>query len=136
MKMFVTLGLIRILALGMAEIAMAQENTAQAQGPHHPSQGIHGPRSMDQELDHLTTDLELTPKQRKQVRPLLQRHHDAIQALLDKNPGRSRQDLARQIHAISDETHHQIDGLLTEHQKQLEKAMLKRMHKREESGGS
>jgi hypothetical protein len=81
----------------------------------------------------LTKDLELTPNQREQVRPLLQEHHDNIQALLDKNPGNSRQDLARQIHAISDETHHEIEGLLTEHQKQLEKAMLERMHKGEGS---
>jgi protein CpxP len=133
MKTFFTVGLSGILALGMTGIAVAQENAPQPQGPNHAPQGIHGPRSFDQELDHLTKDLELTPNQRKQVRPLLQEHHDKIQALLDKNPGRSRQDLAPQIHAISDETHHQIEALLTEHQKQLAKAMQERMHNGEES---
>ena len=64
---------------------------------------------------------------------MLQEHHDKIQALLDKNPGRSRQDLAPQIHAISDETHHQIEALLTEHQKQLAKAMQERMRDGKES---
>jgi periplasmic protein CpxP/Spy len=133
MRNFFTVGLTGVLALGMTAIARAQENAPQSQGPNQARQGIHGPRSIDQELDHLTKDLELTPNQRKQVRPLLQEHHDKIQALLDKNPGRSRRDLAPQIHAISDETHHQIHALLTEHQKQLEEAMLERMHNGEES---
>jgi hypothetical protein len=81
----------------------------------------------------MTKDLELTSNQRKQVRPLLEKHHDRIQAHNDKNPGGSRKDLGPQIHAISDETHHEIHALLTEHQKQLEKAMQERMHAGEES---
>ena len=64
-----------------------------------------------------------TPDQRKQIRPLLEEHHDRIQALFDKNPKLSRQDLGPRIHAISDETHHQIEALLTNPQKQLAKAM-------------
>ena len=122
-----------MLALGMTGIAMAQENAPQPQGPNQTRPGIHGPRSIDQELDHLTKDLELTPNQRKQIRTMLQEHHDRIQALFDNNPRLSRQDLGPQIHAISDETHHQIETLLTEHQKQLAKAMQKRMHDGEES---
>ena len=119
MRNLLTVGLIGTLALGMTGIATAQENAPQPKEQNQARQGIHGPRSIDQELDHLTKDLELTPNQRKQVRPLLEQHHDRIQALLDKNPNLSRQDLGPQIHAISDETHHQIEALLTEHQKQL-----------------
>jgi predicted HTH transcriptional regulator len=70
----------------------------------------------------------LTPEQQKQVRPLLDEHHDRIQKLLDKNPAASRQELAPQIHAISDDTHHKIHALLTDHQKELEKAMQQREH--------
>ena len=121
-----------MFALGMTGIAMAQENAQQPRGANQAPR-IHGPRSIDEELDHLTKDLELTPKQRKQIRPLLQEHHDRIQALFDKNPGVSRQDLGPQIHAISDETHHEIEALLTEHQKQLAKAMQERMQSGEES---
>jgi Spy/CpxP family protein refolding chaperone len=132
MKTFFTVGLTGVFALGMTGIPMAQ-SAPQSQRPNQPLPGIHGPRSMDQELDHLTKDLELTPTQRKQIRPVLQEHHDRIQALFDKNPGVSRQDLGPQIHAISDDTHHQIEALLTEHQKQLAKAMQERMHKGEES---
>ena len=133
MRIFFTVGLISMLALGMTGIAMPQENAPQPQGPNQARPGIHGPRSIDQELDHLTKDLELTPNQRKQIRPLLEEHHDRIQALFDKNPRRSREDLGPQIHAISDETHHQIEALLTEHQKQLAKAMQERMRDGKES---
>ena len=133
MRTFFAAGLTGMLALGMTGIAITQEHAPQPQGPNQTRQGIHGPRSIDQELDHLTKDLELSANQRQQIRPLLQEHHDRIQALFDKNPKLSRQDLGPQIHAISDETHHQIEALLTEHQKQLAKAMQKRMHDGEES---
>jgi Spy/CpxP family protein refolding chaperone len=133
MRAFFIVGFTGMLALGMSSIAMAQENTPQEQGPSRARPAIHSPRSIDQELDHLTKDLELTPKQRKQIRPLLEEHHDKIQALFDKNPGVSRQDLGPRIHAISDETHHEIESLLTEHQKRLEKAMQERMHNGEKS---
>jgi Spy/CpxP family protein refolding chaperone len=133
MRVFFTVGLTGMLALGMTCIAMAQDNAPQPQGPNQSRQGIRGPRSIDQELDHLTKDLELTQNQRKQIRPLLEEHHDRIQALFDNNPRLSRKDLGPQIHAISNETHHQIEALLTEHQKQLAKAMQKRMRDGEES---
>jgi predicted HTH transcriptional regulator len=75
----------------------------------------------------------LTWEQQREVRPLLEEHHDKIQALLDKNPKASRQDLAPQIHAISAETHREIHALLTDHQKELEKAMVQREHNGEEN---
>jgi protein CpxP len=130
-----------ILILGMAGAAVAQDvtqNVAQENGTQQPSareqlQRMHAPQSIDQELARLTKDLELTPDQQKQVRPLLQEHHDRIQVLLDKNPKSSRQELAPQIHAISDDTHHQVHALLTAHQQQLEKAMQQREHNGEEN---
>ena len=64
---------------------------------------------------------------------MLQEHHDKIQALLDKNPKASRQELATQIHAISDETHREIHALLTAHQRELEKAMQQRERHGEEN---
>jgi Spy/CpxP family protein refolding chaperone len=133
MKTFLTLAFNCVLALGITGVAMAQDNTLRPQTAREELQRIHGPQSIDQELDRLTKDLELTPKQRKQIRPLLEEHHDKIQALLDKNPTLSRQALGPQIHAISDKTHHQINALLTGHQMELVKAMQKRMHDGEES---
>ena len=121
-----------IILLGLTSTAMATD-AALPPSARQELQALHSPRSIDQELDHLTKDLELTPNQRKQIRPLLEEHHDRIQALFDKNPKLSREDLGPQIHAISDETHHQIEALLTEHQKQLAKAMQERMRDGEES---
>jgi hypothetical protein len=112
--------------LGIAGPAVAQDNGVQQPSARDQLQHIHTPQSIDQELAHLTKDLELTPHQQKQVRPLLEEHHDRIQALLDKNPAASRQELGPQIHAISDETHRKIHALLTDHQKELEKAMQQR----------
>ena len=113
------------LLLGMAGDAVAQDN-----GGRQPSarQHIHTSQSIDQELARLTKDLELTSEQQQQVRTLLEEHHDKIQALIDQNPKSSRQELGPQIHAISDETHRQIHVLLTDQQKELEKAMQHREH--------
>ena len=117
--------------LGITAAAVAQDNGAQQPSARQQLQHIHTPQSIDQELAHLTKDLELTSQQRQQVRPLLEEHHDKIQVLFDKNPTASRQELGPQIHAISDETHGKIHALLTDHQKELEKAM----QQRERNGG-
>jgi protein CpxP len=127
-----------LLLLGITGPAAAQDNAAQDNGTQQPAarqqlQHIHTPQSIERELVRLTKDLKLTPQQQQQVRPLLQEHHDRIQALLDKNPNASRQELGPQIHAISDETHREIHALLTGHQKELEKAMQQREHKGEEN---
>jgi Spy/CpxP family protein refolding chaperone len=122
-----------MLLLGRASPAVAQDNGEQQPSVRQHPQRAHAPESIDEKLAQLTKDLELTPEQQKQVRPLLQEHHDRIQALLDKNPKASRQELAPQIHAISDDTHRQIHALLTDHQKELEKAMHPHGHHGEEN---
>jgi Spy/CpxP family protein refolding chaperone len=121
-----------MLVVGMAGFGAAQDSGAQPPA-REQLQRVHTPQSIDQKLASLTKDLELTPEQQQKVRPLLQAHHDNIQAVLDKNPNAPRQELAPQIHAISDETHHKIHALLTDHQKELEKAMQQREHNGEES---
>jgi hypothetical protein len=100
-----------MLMFGITGAAVAQDNGAEQPSARQQLQHIHTPQSIDQ-----------------QVRPLLQEHHDKIQVVLDKNPTASRQELGPQIHAISDETHGKIHALLTDHQKELEKAMVQREH--------
>jgi hypothetical protein len=113
--------------LGTSGAVVAQDSTQPPSG-RQQLQAIHGPRSIDEKLAQLTKDLELTPEQQKQVKVLLQEHHDKIQALLDKNPTASRQALGPQIHAISDETHREIHALLTDQQKDLEEKMVQHEH--------
>jgi Spy/CpxP family protein refolding chaperone len=127
-NLFFTLLCGAMLMLGLAGLAVAQDNGAQQPSAGQRLQRVHTPESIDQKLAQLTKDLELTPEQQQQVRPLLQEHHDKIQALLDKNPTSSRQEIAPQIHAISADTHRQIHALLTDHQKELEKAMVQHEH--------
>jgi hypothetical protein len=117
-----------MLMLGTSGPAIGQDNGQQQPSARQQLQHIHTSQSIDQELARLTKDLELTPKQQQQVRPLLEEHHDRIQALLDKNPTATRQELGPQIHAISDDTHHEVHALLSDHQKELEKAMQQREH--------
>jgi len=112
-----------MVMLGLVLHAVAQDNGAQQPLARQQLQHIHTPQSIDQKLAQLTKDLELNPQQQEKVRPLLEEHHDKIQALLDKNPTKSRQELGPQIHAISDDTHRKIHALLTDHQKELEKSM-------------
>jgi periplasmic protein CpxP/Spy len=122
-----------MLALAMTGAVLAQDNGGEQPTARQQLQRIHTPQSIDQELARLTKDLELTPQQQQQVRPLLNEHHDRIQALLDKNPTASRQELGPQIHAISDDTHREIHALLTDRQKELEAAMVQREHNGGES---
>jgi hypothetical protein len=117
-----------VLTFAMASLTLAQDNLVQQPSARQQLQHIHTPRSIDQELARLTEVLELTPEQQRQVRPLLEQHHDRIQALLDKSPTASRQQLGPQIHAISDATHREIHVLLSAHQQQLEKALLQGKH--------
>ena len=119
--------------MGLAGPAVAQDNAPQQPSARQQLQHIHTPQSIDQELARLTKDLELTPEQQQQVRPLLEEHHDRIQALFDKNPNASRRELDAQIHAISDDTHRKIHALLTDRQKELEKAMQQRERNGEEN---
>jgi chromosome segregation ATPase len=122
-----------VLMLEMPCPGALQNTGAQPPSAREQLQHIHTPQSIDQELARLTKDLELTREQQQQIRPLLVEHHDRIQALLDKNPTASRQELGPRIHAISDETHHKIHVLLSDHQRELEKAMQQREHNAEEN---
>jgi K+-sensing histidine kinase KdpD len=115
-----------MLKCGIVALALAQECAAQQPSARQQLQRIHTPQSIDEELARLTKDLQLTPQQQQQVRPLLEEHHNKIQAVLDKNPNASRQELGPQIHAISEETHREIHALLSDQQQQLEKAMQHR----------
>jgi K+-sensing histidine kinase KdpD len=121
-----------MLTFAMARFTLAQDAMVQQPSARQQLQHIHTPRSIDQELARLTKRLELTPEQQQRVRPMLEQHHDRIQALFDESPTASRQQLGPQIHAISDQTHREIHVLLSAHQKQLEKALQQRETQGEE----
>jgi hypothetical protein len=83
-----------------------------------------GTLSVDQALANLTRNLDLTPDQVAKIRPILLAHHDRILAILESAPASLTHDeFMAQVHAISAETHGQINALLTPRQLELVKAL-------------
>src|ERR1700739_2371794 len=131
MRRIGTIAFAGILFIGISGVAATaqdksnQDNSMQAQafGPG----GHHRPMDVDSELAHLTKELDLTPDQQKQIRPLLEAHQQKEQ-VLHQDQSLSRDELRTKAHAISDETHKQIEVFLTDEQKQKVKEMRKRMH--------
>jgi Spy/CpxP family protein refolding chaperone len=117
-----------LLIVAVAGAVAAQESAPPDIPAREQFGHIHTADSLEDELAHLTRDLELTPAQQQRVRGLLVQHQSKIQALFDQNPTASRQELGPQIHAISDQTHQQIHALLSAQQQALEKAMVEREH--------
>lgn len=121
-----------LLATGVAGAAMAQPagGAGGPQGADWRQQlaAHHDPkRAIDDELARLTGDLQLTPEQVRAVTPILHQHQDRIQALLDDNPSIARAAYQAQVHQISQQTHDQINSLLTPRQLELMQAMVGRL---------
>jgi hypothetical protein len=115
------------LVVGAANCVFAQQASSPAADLRNRLQHIHGAHSIDNELDRLTTTLQLSPQQRTEVEVLLRRHHDTIQALIDGNPNASDELLRERIHSISDDTHREINALLTQQQLVLVQQMQAQM---------
>jgi hypothetical protein len=80
--------------------------------------------SVDQALANLTKNLGLTPDQVTKIRPILQAHHDRILALLKSAPkSMTHDEFTGQVHAISAETHDQVNALLSPRQLELVKTL-------------
>ncbi|MEA3130442.1 MAG: hypothetical protein QOF46_2237 [Paraburkholderia sp.] len=104
------------LIVGAANCVFAQQASSPVADLRNRLQNIHSTHSIDNELDRLTATLQLSQQQCSEVKVLLQQHHDTIQALLDGNPNASDEFLRERIHSISDDTHRQINALLTDQQ--------------------
>jgi hypothetical protein len=119
-----TLALALLPALATAAGAQAPGT---AMGPDWRRQMIArgtGTLSVDQALANLTRNLDLTPDQVAKIRPILLAHHDRILAILESAPASLTHDeFMAQVHAISAETHGQINALLTPRQLELVKAL-------------
>jgi Spy/CpxP family protein refolding chaperone len=90
-------------------------------------------RSIQQQVDRLTKDLDLTPEQQEKVRQLSKDHNDRIQKILDTAPATlTHEAFTAQVHAISQEYHDAVNAILTPHQLELMKAMVGRLNKGEE----
>jgi hypothetical protein len=126
--------------LGAVGCAMAQEEAPAPQAQQaHPLQGAadwrerlqqnhDAARSIEQQVQRLTRDLELTPEQQEKVRQLSKEHNDRIQRILDTAPPTlTYKDFTAQVHAISRENHDAVNAILTPHQRELMRAMVARL---------
>src|ERR1700739_3485783 len=131
MRSIGTIAFAGILFIGISGVAATaqdksnQDNSMQAQafGPG----GHHRPMDVDSELPHLTKELDLTPDQQKQIKPLLEEHRQKEQ-VLHQDQSLSPDELRTKAHAISDETHKQIEVFLNDEPQQKVKEMRQRMH--------
>jgi hypothetical protein len=129
-----------LAVVGAAGCGTAQEKAApqQAQG----QQALHGAadwrermqknhnaeRSIEQQVQRLTKDLDLTPEQQVSVRQLAKEHNDRIQQILDTSPDTlTYQGFQMQVHAISQNFHNSVNAILTPRQVALMKAMVGRL---------
>jgi DNA anti-recombination protein RmuC len=115
------------LVVGTANCVFAQQAPTPASGLRERLQHIHSTHSIEGELDRLTTTLQLSQQQHNEVQVLLQQHHDRIQALIDGERNASDELLRERIHSISDDTHRQINALLTDRQRVLVQEMQAQM---------
>lgn len=114
-----------ILTIGVVCVSMACCDVGQS---HVGDSGEpHRSMDVDSELAHLTKELDLTDEQRERILPILV-EHQRKEEVLHQNTSLSSDDLRAQAHAISDETHKEIDPLLTDRQRELVKAIKERGH--------
>jgi Spy/CpxP family protein refolding chaperone len=79
-----------------------------------------GGTKVDHVLARFTDRLDLSPDQAEQVRPILQRHHDRVLALLVAGPSSmTRDQFLTKEHQIWAETRAQLDAVLTPEQSVL-----------------
>jgi Spy/CpxP family protein refolding chaperone len=112
--------------LGLATVASAQApggNPSPDWRQHMIARGS-STVSVDQALANLTKNLGLTPDQVAKIRPILQAHHDRILAILKSAPqSMTHDEFTAQVHAISAQTHDEVNALLTPSQLELVKTL-------------
>lgn len=103
--------------------AIAQDNTTP---PPMPMRGHHR-MSPERQLKHMTKQLDLTPDQQSQIKPILESRQQQMQALW-QDQTLSREDRRQKMMAIQQDSNGKIEGVLNDTQKQKYEAMQARMH--------
>lgn len=124
-----TLALTGFFALGMAgSAALAQDETPP---PPQQGQGMQGHRGMnpDQQLQHLTKQLDLSADQQSQIKPILDSQQQQMQQLW-QDQSMARDERHQKMMAIHQDTTQKIEGVLNDTQKQKYEAMQAQMKQR------
>ena len=117
-------------------VAFAQDNAA-PQAPEGRGYGHRGMMNPDEQLKHLTKQLDLTSDQQAQIKPLLEsQQQQAMQ--LHQDQSLSPTDRRTKMMAIHNDTKSKIEAVLNDSQKQkyaeMQEKMQERMQERMQGG--
>jgi len=117
--------------------ALAQDNTAPPAPQEGHGYGHRGMMNPDEQLKHLTKQLDLTADQQTQIKPLLEnQQQQAMQLRQDQSL--SQPDRRTKMMAIHEDTKSKIEAVLNDTQKQkyeaMQAKMQERMHDRTQGG--
>ncbi len=120
-----------LLGSAGATLALAQDNPpppAQSQGPEQgQGQWGRGPMRMDpdQQLQHMTWQLDLSADQQSQIKPILVERQQKMQALF-QDQSVAREDRRTKMQSIRQDSQSRIEAVLNDQQKQKFEAMQER----------
>ena len=132
---------VRLAALALASVAFAGTVSAQdAAGSPPPAAGAHRGGDPQQQLAHLTKQLQLSPDQVAKIQPILQNRQQQMEALRSDSSVKGPDRRAKMM-SIMQDTDTQVQAVLTDTQRQQyqqwrEKAMQHRMDKHPADAGS
>ena len=110
-----------------ATLAIAQDNPPpppdQAQGPGMGGRGMR--MDPDQQLQHMTRQLDLSADQQSQIKPILLDRQQKMQALF-QDQSLSREDRRAKMQSIRQDSQSKIEAVLNDQQKQKFEAMQQR----------
>jgi periplasmic protein CpxP/Spy len=133
-----TLALSGLLVLGAGSVLYAQDNSAPPAQPGTAQQGQwggrgHGRMDPDEQLRHMTKQLDLTADQQNQIKPILVDRQQKAEAVW-QNQSLSREDRRSQMQSIREDSEAKIQAVLNDQQKQKYQAMQERMQERRGAG--
>jgi protein CpxP len=119
------------LALGLPGAALAQDNPS---SQDQPQQG-RGPGRMnpDRQLERMTKELDLTPDQQSQIKPLLVERQQQLEALF-QDQSVTGEDRRSKMQTIRQASEGKIESILNDQQKQKFQAMRENMRRRGGNG--
>lgn len=127
-----TAAVVAILSIATIAFAQGLPEAPESQNPSGTGAGALGRHNPDDmapaaELARLAKELDLTPEQQKQIMPFLVEHQDKFKALFADKTIKPADRHSMGV-AISDETHRQIETVLTPEQVVKVRAMQVQMH--------
>ncbi len=128
-KRLFNLALSGALLLGATGAAIAQDNPPPP--PDQQQGGSRGPMRMDpdQQLQHMTKQLDLSADQQSQIKPILVERQQKMEALF-QDQSLAREDRRAKMQSIRQESQSKIEAVLNDQQKQKFEAMQDRMRHR------